>query len=210
MEATATAQVAPPPRLRERYEQEVLPALMQRTPLTLDVIFERMRTVYADGRVIDAEGTTTYGEFAERVLRLARVLTDELGVRPGDRVASFGFNSTRHLELYYAVPLIGAVLHTVNVRLLDDQIAYIVGHAEDQVLFADGELMDQLAAVAPKLSTVERCVHMGDGPDACSRTWPITMSWWPPPTRWRTCCRSTRMPRSACVTPRGRRGIRRA
>jgi fatty-acyl-CoA synthase len=141
-----------------------IPGLMQRTPLTLSMVFDRLRTVYADGRVADVEGETTYGAFADRVLRLARVLTDELGVQPGDRVATFGFNSVRHLELYYAVPLIGAVLHTVNVRLFDEQIAYIIDHAEDRALFVDGELVDQLAAIAPKLGTVERFVRMGDGP----------------------------------------------
>jgi fatty-acyl-CoA synthase len=140
-----------------------IPGLMQRTPLTLSMIFERLRTVYADGRVADPEGETTYGAFADRVLRLARALTDELGVRPGDRVATFGFNSIRHLELYYAVPLVGAVLHTVNVRLFDEQIAYIIGHAEDRVLFVDGGLVDQLATMAPQLSTVERFVRMGSG-----------------------------------------------
>jgi fatty-acyl-CoA synthase len=143
-----------------------IPGLMQTTPLTLSMVFERLRTVYADGRVADVEGETTYGAFADRVLRLARVLTEELGVRPGDRVATFGFNSVRHLELYYAVPLIGAVLHTVNVRLFDEQIAYIIDHAEDRVLFVDGDLVDQLATIAPQLTTVERFVRMGDGPSA--------------------------------------------
>lgn len=143
----------------------MIPGLMQRTPLTLEMVFERFRTVYADGRLIDHERETTYGEVADRILRLARALTDELGVEPGDRVATFGFNSIRHFELYYAVPLVGAVLHTVNVRLFDDQIAWIANHAEDRVLFADGELLDQVGAIAPKLTTVERYVRMGDGPD---------------------------------------------
>jgi fatty-acyl-CoA synthase len=97
-----------------------LPGLMQRTPLTLHSIFERMRTVYRDAEVRGPEGRFTYEESAERILRLARVLTEELGVRPGDRVASFGFNHVRHFELYYAVPLVGAVLHTVNIRLFPE------------------------------------------------------------------------------------------
>ncbi len=143
----------------------MMPGLMQSTPLTLRLIFERFRTVYADGRLVDHEGETTYGEVADRILRLARVLTEDLGVQPGDRVATFGFNSIRHFELYYAVPLVGAVLHTLNVRLFDDQIAWIANHAEDKVLFVDGELLDQVAAVAPKLITVQRFVRMGAGPD---------------------------------------------
>ena len=144
----------------------MIPGLMQRTPLTLTMVFERFRTVYADGRLIDHEGETTYGEVADRILRLARALTEDLGVQPGDRVATFGFNSIRHFELYYAVPLIGAVLHTINVRLTDEQIAWIANHAEDKVLFADGELLEQVARFAPKLDTVERIVAMGDGPNA--------------------------------------------
>jgi fatty-acyl-CoA synthase len=143
----------------------MIPGLMQRTPLTLSMIFERFRTVYADGRLVDHEGETTYGEVADRILRLARVLTEDLGVQPGDRVATFGFNSIRHFELYYAVPLVGAVLHTVNVRLFDEQIVWIMNHAEDRVVFADGAVIEQVAGFAPKLATVQRIVRMGVGPE---------------------------------------------
>jgi fatty-acyl-CoA synthase len=138
-----------------------LPGLMQHTPLTIGMIFERFRTVYADGRLIDHDHETTYGEVADRILRLARVLTEELGVRPGDRVATFGHNSIRHFELYYAVPLVGAVLHTINVRLFDDQIVWIANHAEDTVLFADAALLGQVAGFAPRLRTVQTIVRMG-------------------------------------------------
>ena len=147
-----------------------LPGLMQQTPLTLHSIFDRMRTIYPDGEVVSVSGTgdtaTTvrhsYGEIAERVLKLATVLRD-LGVGPGDRVASFAYNSHRHLELYWAVPLIGAVLHTVNIRLYEDQITYIVNHASDKVVFVDGILAEALGEVAPKLDCVERYVRMGVG-----------------------------------------------
>jgi len=138
-----------------------LPGLMQHTPLTLEMIFERFRTVYADGRLIDQEYETTYGEVADRILRLARVLTEELGVQPGDRVATFGHNSIRHFELYYAVPLVGAVLHTINVRLFDDQIVWIANHAQDSVLFADAALLEQVMGFAPRLETVRTIVRMG-------------------------------------------------
>ena len=139
-----------------------LTGLMQTTPLTLRTIFDRMRTVYADGEVVDNGGRRTYGELSERVLRLCRVLTDDLGIKPGDRVASFAYNSARHLELYYAVPLIGAVLHTLNIRLYEEQIRYIVHHAEDRVVFVDAALSDQFAPIAPSLATVERTVTLGD------------------------------------------------
>ena len=145
-----------------------LPGLMQPTSVNIGGIFDRLESVYADGEIVSPHiegGRTTYGDFARRVRQLAAVLTDELGVRPGDRVASFAFNSSRHMELYFAVPLVGAVLHTVNVRLFDDQIAYIVNHADDRVLFVDGELVERLGEVAPKLDSVERWVRMGPGPD---------------------------------------------
>ncbi|MTV24073.1 long-chain fatty acid--CoA ligase [Nitriliruptoraceae bacterium ZYF776] len=141
-----------------------MPALMQRTPLTLSLVFDRLRTVHADGQLHGVDGTTTYGAFAERVLRLARALTDELGVRPGDRVATFATNTVHHLELYYAVPLIGAVLHTVNIRLFDEQVAWMIDHAGDEVVFVDGDLVDRLASMAPELAGVRRFVRLGDGP----------------------------------------------
>ncbi|MGQ0431044.1 MAG: long-chain-fatty-acid--CoA ligase [Microthrixaceae bacterium] len=135
---------------------------MQESPLTLRSIFDRMRTVHADAEVVDVDGRRTYGELAERVLRLCRVLTDDLGVRPGDRVASFAYNSARHLELYWAVPLVGAVLHTVNVRLFDEQIAYIVDHAGDRLVFADDALAEHMATIAAGVPCVERTITLGD------------------------------------------------
>ncbi len=126
-------------------------------PLTVRSIFDRMRTVYADGEIVDARGRTTYGDLADRVLRLVTVLRD-LGVRPGDRVASFANNSARHVELYYAVPLAGAVLHMVNIRLFDEQITYIVEHAGDTVLVADDDLMERL----PDLPGVKHVLGMDE------------------------------------------------
>jgi fatty-acyl-CoA synthase len=143
-----------------------LPGLMQETPLTLHAIFDRMRTLYADGEVVSPDGRTTYGAIAERILRLCTVLTERFGIRPGDRVATFGFNSSRHFELYYAVPLIGAVLHTVNVRLFPEQVAYIINHAGDRLMFADGDLVPALAEVTPRTPSVEAVVRMGACDDA--------------------------------------------
>jgi fatty-acyl-CoA synthase len=146
-----------------------IPGLMQTTPLTIRSIFDRMRTIYADAEVVSVSGPAdaqeisrhTYGEIAERALRLASVLRDQ-GIKPGDRVASFAYNSNRHLELYWAVPLLGAVLHTVNIRLYAEQIAYIVNHAADRLIFADAACAAQLAEVAPKFETVEQHIELGD------------------------------------------------
>src|SRR5688500_17811564 len=141
-----------------------IPGLMQPTHLNVRSIFDRMASVYDDGVIVSphiAGGRMTCGAVAQRVRRLATGLVEDLGVSPGDRVGSFAFNSSRHMELYFAVPLVGAVLHTVNVRLFDEQIAYIVEHAKDQVLFADGELIERLGEVAPKLDGVRSWVRMG-------------------------------------------------
>ncbi|HVF52572.1 MAG TPA: long-chain fatty acid--CoA ligase [Actinomycetota bacterium] len=140
-----------------------LKGLMQDSQLNIGSIFDRLRTIYSDSQIISPERRMSYGEFAERVLRLATVLRD-LGVGPGDRVGSFAFNSARHLELYYAVPLIGAVLHTINVRLSSEQIVYIVDHAEDAVVFYDGVVSERIEELAPQFSTVRRLIAMGEGP----------------------------------------------
>jgi fatty-acyl-CoA synthase len=141
-------------------------ALMGEQPLTVRTIFDRLRTVHADAEIVDAlpggSTRTTYGELAERVLRLVTVLR-ELGVQPGDRVATFANNSSRHVELYYAVPLAGAVLHMVNIRLHDDQLEHVVADAGDSVLFVDDDLVPRLAPLVPRLPSVRSFVRLGKG-----------------------------------------------
>ena len=137
-----------------------LRGLMGGQPLTVHAIFERMRTIHADGEVVDATGRTTYGELADRILRTVTVLR-ALGVQPGDRVATFANNSADHLLLYYAVPLAGAVLHMVNIRLYEDQIRYVVEHAGDRLLFADDDLLQHVEPLAEQLSDL-RVMRMSD------------------------------------------------
>lgn len=140
--------------------------LMGSEPLTVGTLFERLRTVHAGSEIVDALAggsvRTTYGELAERVLRLVTVLRD-LGVQPGDRVATFANNSSRHVELYYAVPLLGAVLHMVNIRLHSDQLEFVVADAGDSVLFVDDDLVPRLAEVADRLPSVRSFVRLGVG-----------------------------------------------
>jgi fatty-acyl-CoA synthase len=135
-------------------------------PLNLQHVLGRMRNVFGDSEVVTLtkDGTTRadYSEVAERVDRLASALKS-LGVEPGDRVATFGWNSQRHLELYLAVPCMGAVLHTLNIRLFEDQLTYIANHAKDKIVFVDDVLVPVLEKVAPKFETVEHYVVMGDG-----------------------------------------------
>ncbi|HVA22758.1 MAG TPA: long-chain fatty acid--CoA ligase [Chloroflexota bacterium] len=99
----------------------------------------------------------TFVQVGERVNRLASALR-ELGIRQGDRVATFAWNHHRHLEAYFAVPNMGAVLHTVNIRLFPEQLAYIINHAEDRVLLIDTDLLPLIEAVTPKLTTVKHFV----------------------------------------------------
>jgi fatty-acyl-CoA synthase len=101
-------------------------------------------------------------ELAERVDRLGRVLA-RLGVERGDRIATFAWNNQSHLELYFAIPCSGAVLHTLNIRLFADQLTYIVNHAEDRVIFVDASLVGVLAELAPTFEHVEHYVVTGEG-----------------------------------------------
>ncbi len=98
----------------------------------------------------------TYHDAYARTGKLAHALT-KLGIKHGDRVATLAWNGYRHFELYYAIPGIGAVCHTINPRLFPDQIVYIVNHAEDRVLFTDltfVPLVEKLIAHMPKLEAV--------------------------------------------------------
>src|SRR4051812_28765814 len=134
-------------------------------PLTLGHILDRMRRVYPDSEVAtltdDGVVRATYAEVTERVDRLCSALT-ALGVRAGDRVATFSWNTQQHLELYLGTPCMGAVLHTLNIRLFPEQLTYIANHAEDKIVFVDGSLVPVLEKLAPSFETVERYVVIGD------------------------------------------------
>jgi fatty-acyl-CoA synthase len=146
----------------------VLPGLMQDDfPLTLNHIRRRLASYSPAARVgtLTEAGPVdhlTFGQASERIDRLARALTG-LGVEAGDRVGTFAWNNQRHFELYFAVPCLGAVLHTLNIRLFDEQITYIVNHAEDKVMFVDASLVPLLAKLAPSFETVKHYVVMGEG-----------------------------------------------
>ncbi len=119
--------------------------LMMDYPLTLSTIFRRAETLYAGREVVTRLADkslhrTTYGDFAVRARRLARALCG-LGIRAGDRVATLGWNHSQHLEAYFGIPLSGAVLHTLNLRLHPDELAYIVKHAEDRAVLVDESLL---------------------------------------------------------------------
>jgi fatty-acyl-CoA synthase len=138
---------------------------MQDFPLTVRVIFEHGERLYADSAVVTFDGVktqrATFAQVAERTRRLAAAL-QRLGVRPDERIATLSWSSQEHLEAYFAVPSIGAVLHTVNVRLFGDQIAYIINHAEDSTIIVEESLIPVLAPLLPKLATVKRYIVIGD------------------------------------------------
>src|SRR5688572_28940941 len=140
--------------------------LMQNTPLTLDHVFWRAEKLHAKKRIVTATATgverTTYGEWAERTRRVGGVL-DDLGISADGRVATFGWNTARHLELYFAAPCSGRVLHTLNIRLFADQLTYIVNHAEDEVVFVDRSLLALLWPLVPTFETVRHFVVIDDG-----------------------------------------------
>ncbi|HEX5979860.1 MAG TPA: long-chain fatty acid--CoA ligase [Thermoleophilaceae bacterium] len=135
-------------------------------PLTLRLILERMRRLYAGTEVVSVRGgertRAGYAEVADRADRLCSALA-ALGVGPGDRVATFSWNTREHLEAYLAVPCMGAVLHTLNVRLFADQLEYVVGHAEDQVILVEDSLVPVLEELAPRFDTVRHYVVIGEG-----------------------------------------------
>src|SRR5438309_6503790 len=117
---------------------------MQAYPLTLVNHLKRARAFFPHKQIVSKLKVGvfryTYRDFTGRVAQLANALR-ALGIAEGDRVGTLAWNSHRHLELYYAVPCMGAVLHTANLRLSRDQIAYIINHAEDKILFLDEDLL---------------------------------------------------------------------
>ena len=92
----------------------------------------------------------TYREYCERVRRMASAF-DQLGIKAGEKVATLSWNTHRHLEMYFAVPCSGRVLHTANLRLSDEHLAYTMNHAEDVAVFFSPDLLGQMESVAPLL-----------------------------------------------------------
>jgi fatty-acyl-CoA synthase len=149
--------------------------LMQDAPLTTVQLFERAERLWSRKEVVtsmppavggseNGRHRYTYGDWADRTRRLGGVL-DVLGISDGGRVATFGWNSYRHLELYFGIPNTGRVLHTLNIRLFADQLAYIVHHAEDEAIFVDRSLLSVLWPLVTRseFKNVWHFVVMDDG-----------------------------------------------
>ena len=110
---------------------------------------------------------TTYAEIRRRALRVAKRLAQE-GIGLGDRVGTLAWNTWRHLETWYGVSGIGAIYHTINPRLSEEQIHYIINHAEDRFLFLDLTFVPLVEKLAPRLPSIERYVILTDRP-TCRR-----------------------------------------
>ena len=134
---------------------------MQRTPLLMSRLLDRGATVAPAVEIVTAtaSGTRrqTLAETRDRAHQLAHAL-HVAGVRPGDRVGTFMWNGSRHLEAYHAIAGMGAVLHTLNIRLSPRDLVYIIGHAEDKLLLVDADTLPVLAPLLGKLPCVERLV----------------------------------------------------
>ncbi|HKF78632.1 MAG TPA: long-chain fatty acid--CoA ligase [Candidatus Dormibacteraeota bacterium] len=140
--------------------------LMQDYPLTVQHMLWRTERLFSKKEIVTRRESGlhrySYSDLARRVHQLGHVLT-RLGVRPGDRVATLAWNNYRHLELYYAIPCLGAVLHTLNLRLFPDQLEFTIQDAADTVLFVDRTLIGVLNQVAGRIPSVRTIVVLNDG-----------------------------------------------
>jgi fatty-acyl-CoA synthase len=140
--------------------------LMQNWPLTVDRILDHARAVHGAREIVTrtVEGPiarTTYAEVHERAKRLSAALT-AWGIGLGDRVATLAWNTARHLECWYGIMGVGAVCHTLNPRLHPDQLAWVINHAEDRVIFVDLTFVPLLQQIIERCPTVERVVVLTD------------------------------------------------
>ena len=139
---------------------------MQEYPLTISAILRHGAAVYGGSECVTNTGSgfrrATFADIAANAERLAKAL-GKLGVGAGDRVATFCWNNQEHLEAYFAVPGMGAVLHTLNIRLFPEQLSHIVNHAEDKIVMVDDTLVPLLARSLADLDGVEKFIVVGDG-----------------------------------------------
>ena len=152
-----------------RPQQVLLPGLMMDVDLNVALLLRRMRAVHHGSRVISRSATRpdgpsrsiTFREVLDRAERLSAGLA-QLGVKPGDRVGTLAWNTQEHLESYYAVVGMGAVLHTANPRLHEDQLVYTINHARDAVLIIEASFQAQVdASAAPPAARAACRGHRG-------------------------------------------------
>ena len=140
--------------------------LMQHHPLLISSLLAHAATAHASAQIVSCTPATpvhrcSYVDIDRRARQLAKALS-ALAVREGDRVGTMAWNGYRHMELFFGVSGMGAVLHTVNPRLFPEQISYIVSHAEDQYLFFDVGFAALVEGLAPQLVSVKNFIAMTD------------------------------------------------
>jgi len=138
--------------------------------LTTNYILEYGNRVFSHKQIItkQPDGTThkySYGDMYKRTMKLGNALKNKLGINPEDRVATFAWNNYQHLELYYAIPAIGAICHPLNLRLSVSQISFIINHAEDRVVFVDATLLPLFEQVAKYTHNVEHYILLNASKD---------------------------------------------
>ena len=154
--------------------------LMMDYPLTLTHLFQHGVRYFPDQEIVtqradDVPHRYTFSQFGERTARLAQAL-ERLQVRTSNRIATFAWNTYQHLECYFAIPGRGAVLHTLNVRLFPDDLAFVINDAEDQIIFCDRSVLPLLQRVAGRIPSVRLVVLMGEG-EANSSGLPETLDY---------------------------------
>ncbi|QIQ03898.1 long-chain fatty acid--CoA ligase [Streptomyces liangshanensis] len=141
---------------------------MQDVPLTVTRILRHGMTIHGKSQVTtwtgeDEPQRRSFAEIGVRATQLANALRDGLGVTDDERIATLMWNNAEHVEAYLAVPSMGAILHTLNLRLPPEQLVWIVNHAADRVVIANGSLLPLLAPLLPHLPTVEHVIVSGPG-----------------------------------------------
>ena len=143
--------------------------LMMDYPLTLQHFLERAGRLFPNKEIVTRTPAGMhryhYHDYYRRTHRLAHVLA-QLGVKPGERVGTLCWNTHQHLELYFAITCYGAVIHTLNLRLSSDDLAYIISHADDQVIFVDESLVPILEKIRDRIPCVRQWIIIGGGGSA--------------------------------------------
>lgn len=143
-----------------------------RCPLLIRRLLESGVRRAPEQEIVHADRRLTYAELDARVARLAAALT-ALGVAPGDTVAVMDWDSNRYLEAFFAVPMMGAVLHTVNVRLSPEQIVYTINHAKDDVILVNAEFLPLLESIWDRVDRAPKLVLLDDGAASTATALPI-------------------------------------
>lgn len=138
---------------------------MMKTQLTLEKLLERAENLFPKKEIVSRTATKihrfTYAEYGKRTRRLASALA-HLGIKRGDRVGTLAWNDHRHLEAYFAIPSMGAVLHTINIRLSAEHLIYIINNAEDKVLLIDEGLVPIVEKIKDEIATVKAFIILTD------------------------------------------------